>query len=274
MKFASVFALALAGASLGLAQNRVSYVSGTGLATNPCTSSAPCDTFQTALAKTMNGGIIQALTPGIYSDQSAVNPLPLQISQNVTIDGRGMAVINMGTVFDPPGIQIDGLSDVTIRNLALIGPGIGILVHSGSVHIENVQMNGGCGLVLDSSGVAIRATAKSLTIKNAKSNAISVNYANLSIQDSVIVGAGARGFDVLGTSVVTIEHCEISNNDTGLVVGNGFNAAPVARISNSVITGNNIGFSVGGQGQIISLRTNLLAGNGVDGNSQLSISLK
>jgi hypothetical protein len=57
-------------------------------------------------------------------------------------------------------------------------------------------------------------------------------------------------------------------------VNNGGGAGATARVSDTVITGNGTGIYASNGGQIITLRTNMLAGNTTDGSTPFSISLK
>ena len=72
---------------------------------------------------------------------------------------------------------------------------------------------------------------------------------------------------------IMIEHCELSNNFIGLYVDAGQGAA-AARLSNSNITANGQGILSQNGGQIITFRTNMLAGNTTDGSTPFSVSLK
>jgi hypothetical protein len=67
----------------------------------------------------------------------------------------------------------------------------------------------------------------------------------------------------------------LSFNTTGLLSDNGTTGpGATARISDSVITGNNLGISAVNGGQIITFRTNMVAGNTTDGSTLFSTSLR
>src|ERR1700722_16414031 len=81
-------ALALAITLPAHAQNGTltrSFVSSTGVDTNPCTITQPCGSFAVAYTKISANGIIAALDPGKYG--------PLTIIGPVTINGNGWAAI-------------------------------------------------------------------------------------------------------------------------------------------------------------------------------------
>ena len=95
------------------------------------------------------------------------------------------------------------------------------------------------------------------------------------IRDSILRGSVHGiyvGSDFAASAL--IERTEMSFNNWGLFV-DGSGGATVARVSDSVITGNtNTGITAFGGGQIITFRTNMLAGNAIDGSTAFSISLK
>src|SRR5256714_4971791 len=71
--------LLVASASLLQAQATRTWVSGVGDDLNPCSRTAPCKTFAGAIAKTAEGGEIDALDPGGYG--------AVTITKSITIDG-------------------------------------------------------------------------------------------------------------------------------------------------------------------------------------------
>src|SRR6266516_225370 len=58
-----------------------SWVSGLGDDNNPCTRTAPCLTFGSAIVKTAPGGVINCLDPGGFGE--------VLISKSITIDCTG-----------------------------------------------------------------------------------------------------------------------------------------------------------------------------------------
>jgi hypothetical protein len=62
-----------------------SFVSSTGVDTNPCTITQPCATFATAYTKIGANGIIAALDPGKYGPLTGTSA----ITGPVTINGNG-----------------------------------------------------------------------------------------------------------------------------------------------------------------------------------------
>jgi hypothetical protein len=86
---AAAFALAVTlPAASAQAQNGTltrSFVSSTGIDSNPCTIAQPCATFAQAYTKVGANGIVAALDPGKYG--------PLTVTGPVTVNGNGWAAI-------------------------------------------------------------------------------------------------------------------------------------------------------------------------------------
>src|SRR5213080_1261098 len=79
IKVLTIAIFMFASASLLQAQATRTWVSGVGDDLNPCSRTAPCKTFAGAIAKTAEGGEIDALDPGGYG--------AVTITKSITIDG-------------------------------------------------------------------------------------------------------------------------------------------------------------------------------------------
>jgi hypothetical protein len=101
------------------------FVSSTGVDTNPCTVTQPCATFAQAYTQTAPDGVVAALDPGKYG--------PLNITGPITINGNGWAAITATAAGD--GINITaGSGNVTLIGLEIDGAGAaynGIVFNSG-----------------------------------------------------------------------------------------------------------------------------------------------
>ena len=130
---ATIFACAPAQAQSGSLTR--SFVSSTGVDTNPCTVTAPCATFERAYSMIGENGIIAALDPGKYG------PLP-NIVTGVTVNGNGWAAITAPA--QGVGITDNGPGNVTLIGLEIDGAGAaynGIVVNStGSLTVENCTL--------------------------------------------------------------------------------------------------------------------------------------
>ena len=114
-----IAATAVAGicfASAAQAQASRTWVSGTGLDTNPCSRTQPCLTFAGAFANTLAGGEINVLDPGGYGN--------LTINKSISIynDGAGEAGIVVSGV-NAIVINAGATDVVNLRGLTLNGQG-------------------------------------------------------------------------------------------------------------------------------------------------------
>jgi hypothetical protein len=150
----------------------------------------------------------------------------------------------------------------------------GLDLLAGTVQLQNVAVVGtpNIGVNVVSGGLfSASLTADHLTVVGGNFG-IYAQGTSVSLRDSIVRQAAADGVDIFRSQAL-IERCEFSNNATGLVV-DASSGGSVARISDSVITQNGTGVSAVSGGQIISFRTNMLAGNTTDGAIPFSVSLK
>ena len=220
------------------------FVSSTGVDSNPCTIAQPCATFAAAYNAVEANGIIAALDPGKYG--------PLTISYPVTVNGNGWAAIT-GTA-QGNGITINaGSGNVILNGLEIDGAGAaynGIVFTSGtSLTISN-------------------CTAKDFIVNSENSNGTSGNgiliaptfgTINFTIANTVAVNNGWAGIAYLppsgsATATGAIDHVVANNNGfagitTDLYLTSGGSAA--VSISNSVASNNlSVGISTAGSENI------------------------
>jgi hypothetical protein len=127
------------------------WISGVGDDSNPGSRTAPGKTFGAMLAKTADGGEIDALDPVDFGGLSIQSP-DTNISKGITINGgAGVA----GVVISSPN-QADGITivvsgnfpmTVTLKNLDIYNTGIGgrygiIALGPITIHIENCRIHG------------------------------------------------------------------------------------------------------------------------------------
>jgi hypothetical protein len=125
---------------VSMAQQRT-FVSGGGNDNNPCTRTAPCRTFGTAIGQTNAGGEVYVLDTAGYG--------AFAITKSITINAP-QGVIAGISVFSGDGIDINaGANDaVILRGLTLNNQGgqnttNGILFNTGAtLHIENCVVSG------------------------------------------------------------------------------------------------------------------------------------
>lgn len=154
------------------AQASRTWVSGVGDDANPCSRTAPCHSLAAAYAKTMSGGEIDVLDPGVIdgSNDMVVPPAPVvgpatfTIDKPITINGGAGQVAALGGIAQGDSIVINMPTpgSVILRNLRLNGFGVGnngIRISSQSnVVIEHLDISGyaqNCLLIDPTAGAAL-----------------------------------------------------------------------------------------------------------------------
>ncbi len=229
------------------AQLTRTFVSSSGVDTNPCTVAAPCATFAQAYSQVMANGIVAALDPGKYG--------PLTITGPVTIDGNGWASIT--APLNGVGILIEaGTSDnVILRGIAIDGAGVGaggVEFGGGALAmIECIIRNmDGDGLLFISGGATLEtlAVADSHFIDNSGAGARLITFTSGTVTASFIrtefsgngYGLQLEGFTgSSGTLSATASDSVFANNSFGVVaqVAGGSSVANLF-VTSSQITGN------------------------------------
>src|SRR5262249_43547593 len=271
--------------SLTHAQATRTWVSGVGSDANPCSRTAPCQTFAGAISKTATGGFIDALDPGGFG--------AVTITKSITIDGGPghagvLASGTNGIVVSGPGII------VTIRNLSIESPTAGSpginginVVQAAEVHVDKclitgfsnaaVQFGASAGAfgdmtdttILDNANGGVVIASGRVTVSNlhadGNGNGVAVIGAAIAtVRDSYAAG-GRVGFAAIvsASAVLTCDGCVATNNSFGIAV----NSGATARLSNSVVSSNsNTGLSNDGSSFIVSLQGNSIVGNATDGS--------
>jgi hypothetical protein len=243
------------------------WVSGSGLDTNPCTFASPCATFQGALTKTTAGGLITAKDAGDFG--------VLSIGQSVTIDGANLGSITYTGSSDSV-ISITASASVILQNLTINGLGsadYGILAASGgTVIVDNcrimniafmgIKFSGAGNLTVENSriesfigtnsvnGITIWAdAAENVVVRNTVIDASPVSSSNqgfivfsgtgpvkASLQNVTILGAR---FDAVGTGtgITEITGSVITQSGTGV---HAFTGSTIS-VASSMITANTTG---------------------------------
>jgi hypothetical protein len=246
------------------AANPVSWVASNGADNAACgTRQAPCRTFQGAIANTTPGGLVKAIDAADYSTPG----LPLVISAPITIDGAdvGAALVTSGVAVEVLATGTPGM--VTIRNLTVnVAPGgEGIQVFRPAT-LENVTITGGAyGMSSGGGGVL---TADHVTISGPSNVGVLIAGGKAVLRNSTVHGA-SLGVDLFHATAL-IDHSEISSNSTGVNV----DSTSTLRISNSVVTGNNLGVARARGGQFFSFGNNVISGNAIDGDTPDPLPLK
>jgi hypothetical protein len=149
------------------------YVSGTGSDSNGCTVSAPCKTFQAALALTTAGGEIYVLNSANYG--------PVTITKAVTITSEGAVAGVLATT--GAGITINaGATDViNLRGLDIDGANtgsVGIQFNSGqALNIQKSVLRNftGSGINFAPSGTSTLFVSDTVVTHNANTGILITN---------------------------------------------------------------------------------------------------
>jgi hypothetical protein len=262
----AIAATAIAGiifASPAQAQVSRTWVSGTGLDTNPCSRTQPCLTFATALAATAAGGEINVLDPGGFGN--------VTINKSVSIynDGAGEAGIVVSGV-NAIVINAAATDVINLRGLVLNGQGGNLGVHvlsAGSVSIEKcVIQQFGTGVNVATS-TNIKLKIQDATIIN-NTNGVSIQpgggVANVAIERSRmdsnsglgVLGNGAFG----GTTFLSVADSSASLNGIHGIVGRSGSGYALVTVSRSNIVGN-AQFGILADGSTGSSKTEMVVGN-------------
>lgn len=279
----AVFACALT--SQARAQATVTYVSATGDDANPCSRTAPCKTFTSAVSKTAAHGEVDVLDAGGFGSVTIV--------KSVTINGRGTAahILNVGI----NGVTVNAATTdvVILRNIAIDGAGAGLdgirVLSAKTVQVDNCWIYGQGGdaievaatnnvnlkvddtTIEDCEGDGIHVSTTSgqalVSVDNARiqdctDGVEAVSNVRAAIRNSVLTHNASIGIQTSGSnSQLNIENVIVSYGTVGLQASAGSNI----RVSNSVIAQNSTGISANG-GMVDSFQGNSLMGNTVNGS--------
>jgi hypothetical protein len=242
--FALLSAIAIVASEPAQAQHGIltrSFVSSSGVDTNPCTIAAPCASFAEAYTKVGANGIIAALDPGKYGPLTGTSA----ITGPVAINGNGWAAITAPAQGSGITISAGPNDKVTLEGLAIDGAGAGS---------EGIEFDTGGGLkVLNCS------------IKNTADNGIFVEAfspMSLLVSNTYISETSAAGIYIYfndtgspaSTVFATLDHLMVSDVNAGVSV---LAMNPVhVTVTNSefvVPTGNNAAFAAQGFGSNVYL---------------------
>jgi len=259
-----------------------SWISSTGVDSNPCTRTLPCATLQQAVNVTASGGKVSVVDPADYRG--------VTITKAITIDGGGSASSFLaGIVVQAPAGQIVQLRNLSIDgNNAASSNGISF-VSGGQLVIDHVKVTGfdscvsvaltGSGytdlVIKDSSinncsayGIDIASGGPSLTAEITNTTVTSSEWGllatagRLSISGSTFsspnIEIGQVGIQISGADAM-IDNCQITRFTYGLYVSTS------AQLNRSTLSYNGTGAVQQGTGIINSLGNNSFYTNGTNG---------
>ena len=280
---ATATVLALTPFAAAYAQATRTWVSGTGSDANPCSRTAPCQTFSGALGKTAANGEINCLDPGGFGT--------VNITKSITIDCTGTfgSILNSGTtgvIVNDSGQVNPGTIEVVLRGLSIDGggstPGLnGIRFLSGrslvveDVFIQNQSGAGANGIVIAPT-VSAEFYAENVTVTDGlggihvqptgATGALRATLRNVRVQNN-----SGTGLNVLTTGntapfgiVVEVEESRFTGNANGIVVNaQAGTTAGVVMVDDAAVS-NNSGTGISTSGSLARIRVGntVITGNG------------
>jgi hypothetical protein len=273
------------------AQATRTWVSGTGADANPCSRTAPCQTFAGALIKTATNGEISALDPGGFG--------AITINKGITLNGTGTlasilaANITGVTVNAPLSTDIVIIRDVSINGAGTTtGAGIRYLAGT-SVLVDHCWIYGQRGTTgVNGRGISVEKNSNGLlkvidtVIESVGQDGINMNTSagivTAMVERSRIMNSGVDGIEAVANVRLALTNSQIFRSVTGNgvhtsgansqlnlddtlvahseLVGLRAIAGSSIRVSDSVIANNTTGLSPNG-GTIDSFQGNSLIGN-------------
>ena len=236
-----VFVLTLMSAPL-FAQNARSAVSLTGNDANACTTTAPCRSFDVAIAKTNAGGDIVALDSAGYG--------PFTVAKSISVSGApGIHAAITATSGNAITVSAAPTDVVILRNLTLIGAGgnTGVSVGQsvGAVNLSNVTIArfSEDGLyALNASGTI---TVSDCRVMDNGNLGAGVSSHSTAFVRSEVAGSNI-GIYVMSNAFATVSACIITKNLTGISSSSGSVAGTTSVfVDDSVVVGNGTGLWAG-----------------------------
>ena len=242
VRFLAAASLAVVFSTAANAQTRT-WVSGTGSDANPCSRTAPCQTFAGAFSKTATNGEISALDPSGFGT--------INITKSITVNGDGTlaSILNSGTTGIIVNITTNLATDkVVIRNVSIQGAGTGTdgvrVIDGAEVILDNITIGG-----FTDAGVDVtQSQTSNVFLKNVRisKGLVGVRVASTAgtvsgtLENVAIDGMTSHGVECVSNAALVFRNVEASRCG-----GSGFrsNAATVnMAVENSVSSGNNFGF--------------------------------
>ncbi len=298
-KLATGFGAALAislYAAPGHAQATRTWVTGSGGSdANPCSRTAPCQTFAGAISKTFINGEINCIDSGAYGAVTITKSITIDCHENIA--GVLASSVN-GIIINIPVSANDPQRTVRIRNLNINGTGASgsagtrtglngiridaatavfvedVLIESftqrgildqrttgGELYVSNstIRNTTGAGIITfpSSGSTRIDASINNVRVQNVQAGFAAINGGKMMIANSVASGSSI-GIDAEGAGTeIFADHVTISGNTTGLFT----TSSGVIRLSNSNVAYNTTGVT----GTVNSFSNNRFVSNGAGG---------
>src|SRR5262245_24085818 len=235
---ACVFLASIFVCSSAFAQATRTWVSGVGSDANPCSRTAPCQTFAGAISKTAIGGEIDALDPGGFGGVTITKPITISgvgTQASILASGTTGVVVNI-----PPAPAAPQTDTVTLRNIQINGAGVTLGLHgvhvfnNTTVNLDNVNIFG-----FGTNGVLAEGTSK-----------VTINQGNFFNNSGVAL-------HTIGSAQLNIENSMVNGNNIAVQADLG----STIRMSNNGFYDNKTAFACGTGGTLASANNNRKANN-------------
>jgi hypothetical protein len=250
--FAAVLVLILQAVPVQ-AQATRTWVSGVGDNANPCSRTAPCQTFAGAISKTAAGGEISVLDPGGFG--------PVTITKSISIVAEGSEGAILAALGDGITINAGPTDVVSLHGLFIEGAGTGSngirFLAGGTLHVRKCLIRG----FRADGGLAVDIQAPGPSKIFIADSTLTANLAGILVKPTG-----------LQPVVAFLDRVQIEGNSGVGITSDG--ATAEVRISDSTVTNNGTGLSAVNGGQLISFKNNALGGNTVDGSPTMKMKLK
>ncbi len=226
------------GAAPAMAQATRTWISGVGDDVNPCSRTAPCKTFQGAIAKTAAGGEINCLDPGGFGSLTITKSISLICGSNETgvlVAATNAFIINSTTaVVVIDGFDFEGLGQTGSAGIN----GVNIL-NAAAVHVRNSKIRGfrnGYGINFQPQAANSQLFVDNVTISESGGTSSPTTTGGININPAAGITANAT---ITNSQVVNNTNVGIRVDTTG-IVGSAINAT----ITNTLLSSDGVGILV------------------------------
>jgi len=294
LSLACLISLSMATDARALAHTYVSAA--TGSDANTCTYISPCRSFNVAVTKTNPKGELTALDSGTYGNIQIDRALTIQAAPGVYAAVGDDTKLGVAMTINAPAGSRIVLSHLHITS-RIMGRGIDFISGS-SLHVENCVIIGfkdygirfnleigecdsGCPKLSlkdnyvrgNEIGIGVKAALVTIEHNRVEDNATGVQIggnSKVTLRDSIVAMNSSNGVTLAFASTGRIETCAVTDNGTGLNVIPDATLPGTFYVSDTIVSGNNIGLKAdaGGlsAGKIYSFGNNRLYGNTTDGS--------
>ena len=268
-----------------------SFVSSYGNYANPCGPFAPCRQFDRAIDVTDPDGEVVVLDSAgflpttISKSVSLTAPTGVYVAisvltagtSGVTIATPGVSVVLRGLILNglggDNGILMNGSGNLSIENCVISnfsGAGQNGILVNGAVSVRIVDTlirDNVTGIKLQAGAVSDIAGSKFLGNGNGIHTASTSSSATSTTISDTIVTGGGTGIEAIssgaGSARIQMIRSSVTNNLTGITSSASGGDAKFT-FSESMVTGNLVGYLVGAGGSLLTLGNNTIANNGTN----------